>query len=532
MCSCGGASPHHWNPTSHCGGGSDRDNKPVTFMSYNMTGADTVKCQWVREISSEHETSFIALQEHFKTIKSTEQWFKKQFSDYHGYVIPAHRRPGVDSGRGIGGLVQLSIKGQAVNRSRLVPQSPRVQAQLLTFPACRVLWINVYMPCDPQLEHFDDTELVETLSEIERLVTESSDCEVIVSGDINYEPRRNNHFTRTVSATLQRLRLSSVWEGHNIDFTHVHTDRVNTSVLDHFLLSQRLLSLVEDCGPVHRGDNLSRHSPIFLSLRLGDLQKKPQSKQPPPPRMPAWSRAREEELEAYTRTLHQKLTSVRCPGSLVHCRDPLCENSAHSKARDSVVLDILLAMVESSYNCLPLTGLAGGREAKDRKTVTPGWSAEVEPYKQRSNYCYRAWLAAGRPSQGDLHRSKVDSHTQFQYAVRRVKRASKLNQAKGLYEAAKAGDIALMSEMRKVQSGKGGLDEVPDTVDGVTGQEEVANQFGKVHSALYNSAESTEEMNELKNRIRGLVQTEDSKAEIGKLTVRDCQESRREDEAA
>ena len=79
-------------------GGSDRDNKPVTFMSYNMTGADTVKCQWVREISSEHETSFIALQEHFKTIKSTEQWFKKQFSDYHGYVIPAHRRPGVDSG--------------------------------------------------------------------------------------------------------------------------------------------------------------------------------------------------------------------------------------------------------------------------------------------------------------------------------------------------------------------------------------------------------------------------------------------------
>ena len=75
-----------------------------------------------------------------------------------------------------------------------------------------------------------------------------------------------------------------------------------------------------------------------------------------------------------------------------------------------------------------------------------------------------------------------------------------------------------MKEMRRVQSGHGVLDELPDSVDVVTGQEEVANQFGKVHSALYNSAESNEETNELKNRIRGLVQTEDSQAEIGKIT--------------
>ena len=386
-----------------------------------MTGADTVKCQWVREVASEHETSFIALQEHFKTIKTTDQWFKKQFSKYHGYIIPAHRRPGVDSGRGIGGLVQLATKGQAVNRSRLVAQSPRVQAQILSFPACKILWINLYMPCDPQLQHFEDTELIQTLCEIERLVILSRDCEVIVSGDINYETRRDNHFTRTVSAFLKKLQLSSVWEGRNVGFTHVHTDRVSTSVLDHFLLSQRLLSLVDDCGPIHRGDNLSRHSPIFLSLRLGELSRRPEFIQPPPPHMPAWGRSNEKELSSYTRTLNQQLLLVRCPGSLLNCRDPLCEDRAHNDNRDSVVLDILLAMVESSYSsCLPLTGRAGGREKKDMK-VTPGWSAEVEPYRQRSNYCYLTWLAGGRRSHGDLHRAKVDSHTQYQYSVRRVK---------------------------------------------------------------------------------------------------------------
>ena len=87
----------------------------VTFMSYNMTGADTVKCQWVRDIAFEQEANFIALQEHFKTVKSNDQCFKKQFSKYHTYVTPAYRLSGVDSGRGIGGVVQLAGKGLAVN---------------------------------------------------------------------------------------------------------------------------------------------------------------------------------------------------------------------------------------------------------------------------------------------------------------------------------------------------------------------------------------------------------------------------------
>ena len=131
-----------------------------------MTGGESVKCQWVRDISSEYEMSFCALQEHFKTVKSTDQWFKKQFSKYHAHVIPAYRLPGVDSGRGIGGLVQLAGKGLAVNRARVVVKSQRVQAQILTFPTCKILWINSYLPCDPQKEQFDDTELIQTLSEI------------------------------------------------------------------------------------------------------------------------------------------------------------------------------------------------------------------------------------------------------------------------------------------------------------------------------------------------------------------------------
>ena len=105
--------------------------------------------------------------------------------------------------------------------------------------------------------------------------------------------------------------------------------------------------------------------------------------------MPAWDRATPEELHHYTLVVHQQLQAVECPGSLLHCQDPQCEDPSHSKERDKTMLDILCAMGETSY-----TGRVGGRQSRE---VIPGWSADVEPFRLDSNTCYRAWLAAGQP---------------------------------------------------------------------------------------------------------------------------------------
>ena len=485
-------------------------------MSYNMTGADANKCQWVRDQAAEQGVNYAALQEHFKTVKSTEQWFQNQFMNHHTYVIPAYRLPGVDSGRGRGGLAQLALRSTTVPRARVATRSPRLQAQLLTFPTCKVLWVNGYMPCDPQLDTFDDTELLATLGEVESMVTTNSGCEVVWAADMNYDMARNNHFTRTVAAALERMGLTSVWQGRTVDHTHVHTDGISTSVIDHFLVSRRLLDLVEDCGPIHRGDNLSRHSPIYLKLRLGEVHRRQAVAQPPPRRMPAWDRATQEELHGYTMALHQRLQAVECPGSLVHCQDPQCEDPRHSEERDNTVLDILCAMVETSYTSLPLTGQAGGRQGRD---VIPGWSTEVEPLRLQSNSCYRAWLAAGKPRQGEVHKARLSSHALFRHAVRRAKRSKKLHQAQGLFGAAMAGDIELFQEMRRVKSGKGQMEEMAETVDGVTGAQQVANTFADIFSTLYNSSGSEDEMVELQNRVRGLVQAEDSAMEVVKMSA-------------
>ena len=128
------------------------------------------------------------------------------------------------------------------------------------------MWINAYLPTDPQTVNFVDAELVEVLCEIESIIEKSGCTDVILNGDLNWDPSRNTGFSSTV---VENLGLTSLWSIFGIEYTHMHTDFVSTSVLDHFHVSRRLVPLVESGEVLHKGDNLSRHSPILLKFRVG-----------------------------------------------------------------------------------------------------------------------------------------------------------------------------------------------------------------------------------------------------------------------
>ena len=119
-------------------------------MSYNPTGLDsTVKCRFSNDICEEYDVDFLTIQEHFKFIATTDQFFKKKFPEYYSYVLAAHRSPGQDTGRAKAGLAQLTRKGVQVKKERVATQGYRVQAQILNLPSSRVLWLNTYLPTDP-----------------------------------------------------------------------------------------------------------------------------------------------------------------------------------------------------------------------------------------------------------------------------------------------------------------------------------------------------------------------------------------------
>ena len=155
--------------------------------------------------------------------------------------------------------------------NRVASKHYRVQAQVLHLPTTSVLWINSYFPTDPQLmRDFDDTELQSCLSEVENIIINTNHDDIVWGSALNWDMARNTQFARTVSSFIERLNLVSLWSLHRVSHTYEQVCRngqVNNSTVDHIVLSPRLVPLVLDCGVIHRGDNLSCHSPIWVKLK-------------------------------------------------------------------------------------------------------------------------------------------------------------------------------------------------------------------------------------------------------------------------
>ena len=103
----------------------------------------------------------------------------------------------------------------------------------------------------------------------------------------------------------------------------------------------------------------------------------------------------------------------------------------------------------------------------------------------------------------------VKKRAQYHYSVRRLKRRTDLLRAEKLIEAAMQGDLHLLKEMKVLRGGGcNGQTELPDTVAGANGPEEVVEKFREVYSALYNSAGSESEMSDLMDTISKLIRPE------------------------
>ena len=260
--------------------------------------------------------------------------------------------------------------------------------------------------------------------------------DVVWNGDLNMDCKRSSGFSKVMKNFLVKIGLFSLWDHYPIDFTHIHTDGKSVSTLDHFLVNEGLLPLVTECKVLHRGDNMSRHSPIILKLDIGALPCKQKSSSWLP-KKPAWYKANLVDIEKYKSDLQDKLESLPVVESLC-CSNPKYQDMSHSGKRDSMVLDILVSIIEASHATIPM---AGGRRADMCKPGTPrsqagsipGWNEEVEPFRDEALFSHSVWVSSGRPNKGNLHIQMAKSRNQYHYAVRRAEKHSDLTKAKKLF---------------------------------------------------------------------------------------------------
>ena len=485
---------------------------PMTtnFLSYNGTGLDQVKCKWLNDLLKVTNTDFCMIQEHFR--KNIGSYFSSRFPEYTSHVAPAARDQEQDSGRPKGGLAQLSNAMLNIKTERIKSNIFRLQAQVLTFPNIKLLWINTYFPTDPRTQNFNDDELMSVLREAEHIMDNNEYDHVLWGGDLNWDPTRSSGFSLTISAFMQRLGLQSSWKTHPVTHTHVHIDHVSTSILDHFMMDSELLKVVQDAGALHLGDNLSRHSPIMIKLKLGLLPKR-EKVEVAKLRRPAWYKAGEVEREAFKLEMRIRLQMLNMPECL-HCTDPHCKAEDHSSSRDGYMLDVMGALIECSHSTIPM---AGGKEVKQKQESIPGWNEMVEPHKEKAVLWHSIWESCGRPNSGEVKKIMSRTRNQYHYAVRKCKKLIGATKAQKLLEASEQSLTSLLEEMKKIKGSKKCKEALPATVAGATGEEAISKIFREEYRQLYNSHHDEERLNKLAEEVEENVDA-NSELEVDRIT--------------
>ena len=99
------------------------DSKTINLISYNSTGLDMAKVKWINELLETFDVDLFQLQEHFKAIKTVDNYFKKNFSDFDSFVFPAIRDNENHAGRPKGGLSQFVKKDGKFKKERISSNS-------------------------------------------------------------------------------------------------------------------------------------------------------------------------------------------------------------------------------------------------------------------------------------------------------------------------------------------------------------------------------------------------------------------------
>ena len=211
---------------------------------------------------------------------------------------------------------------------------------------------------------------------------------------------------------------------------------------------------------------------IAATFSVGNLPVR-EPKKLKPSRRPAWYKAEQEQIDNYTMELHDRLETLTVPQSL-DCSDCHCADQEHGQERDSFVLDLMTAIIETSHQTIPLSG--SGRSSSDpskncfiEKSI-PGWREHVDPYKQDAIFWHAIWQSSGRPNQGIFKEMMVKTRNQFHYAVRRTKKMSNAIRARSLLEAGQHGSVNLLKEMKSIKGSKKSSANLPDNVAGVSGE--------------------------------------------------------------
>ena len=318
--------------------------------------------------------------------------FENRIPDICAHAVSAIKDNDVLVGRPHGGVACLWRRTLACKVSPLNTNNERLCAIKLESTELTIIIVSVYMPCDTEILDSSSANVFrEVLQCISDLCHSEGVDNVIMGGDFNMDFSRNRSVNR--QSLLSFMTQENMTCCLNSDVSTIdYTYESMTSLIDHFIVTDNLLSSVSKYECTHSGSNMSDHSPVVLTVSI-DIQHSAPEVVSSSPKL-AWNNAKPVDIDMYKSRLDEKLAEILVPFEAILCGEIHC-NEHHNDItnfHNSIIDACLLA-----DTCIPRVGdnLSG-------RKVIPGWNEYVKEHRDRSMFWHSIWKSCDSPRRGTI----------------------------------------------------------------------------------------------------------------------------------
>ena len=304
--------------------------------------------------------------------------------------------------------------------------------------------------------------------------------DVILAADWNTDFNRKTAQTKyLVQQFMPFLKLKCSWNHNNSvkKDTFYSFNGNGSSCIDYFLMSERLFDDIVLSIVVWQGINLSPHQPVLLTLNskcadrcvVMDEMAESGNKH-------AWCRATEEHIRQYQCNINRKLENIKISENVINCFDNNCSDESHLKSLDNLCEDILKSCFLASDECIPCVKLKKG---------IPKWNEVARPAKETALFWHSIWLSCGRPNTGFVCNIRRTTRATYHRLVKDLKRNEMVNRSEKMAQSILSNNNRdFWRENKKFKRSK---KIIPNTMDGVQGNQDIASYFASKYDTLYNS---------------------------------------------
>jgi len=200
-----------------------------------------------------------------------------------------------------------------------------------------------------------------------------------------------------------------------------------------------------------------------------------------------WRKAKADSVQRFKLNVTQDLQNIAIPYDSITCTDISCIN--HNNDISRYCEELISVLTSNSEKCIP-------KCKPPCRSSTPGWNEHVRQYKDASIFWHAIWKDCGSPSTGCVAQIRRKARGEYHRAIRRVKRDRDKIIANKMASSLIFNDHRdLWAECRFTKS-------TPFSVDGISGDSDIASVFARNYETLYNSVSyEDEDMRSVEKRI-------------------------------